>query len=591
MPRTFDSSLRRITLLWLFSLAVIAVLALSSDILINNTATRSETFADFVNVAGRQRMWTSQIALQATQLVMADSATARATYVRRLRQSVDTMRIEYDQIRRETAQIPAAVRLFEEGEQALNRLTAAYWEACEALLSLQGDQATAESEPYTRIADNSQILLIQMDGVVRALIDYNTLSKRALQQINTLRVLTVMVILAGQFAFVFRPAIARIRQRANALETEIAERKRAEAELRASESRFRSLVETAPVGIFQSDAQGTITWVNTRWKELMGLTGDESLGMKWRETIHADDRDRVLDAITLKTEVTPNAMADYRIMRGDGSTLTLHATATPLLTAQGETGGILGTIMDITQRKVAEERALKLEAERQRIRVLGEFIRDTSHDLRTPLTVIKSGLYFIRKLTDLDRIRERAGLIDAQVDYLNIVIEQLQEMATLDSLADLTLVTLDIGPLLQDAVQDAYFKKRETPAAVEVDIAKDLPPAYAAPDRLISAFRAVLDNARRYTPAGGLIKVQARAEDGQVVITVADNGIGIPSDQLARVFERFYKVDSARGIGGGAGLGLPIARRIIDLHGGRITLESALGQGTTVRLMLRAAVS
>ena len=115
--------------------------------------------------------------------------------------------------------------------------------------------------------------------------------------------------------------------------------------------------------------------------------------------------------------------------------------------------------------------------------------------------------------------------------------------------------------------------------------------AYAAPDRLISAFRAVLDNARRYTPAGGLIKVQARAEDGQVVITVADNGIGIPSDQLARVFERFYKVDSARGIGGGAGLGLPIARRIIDLHGGRITLESALGQGTTVRLMLRAAVS
>lgn len=588
MPRTIDQSFRRISILWLISLTVIALLALSSDILINNTAVRSETFAELVDIADRQRTWTAQIALHAARLVSADTESAQTTHERRLRQTLETMRTEYRMIADETSDIDSVADMFGL-EDGLDRLSADFWAATEALLELPINAEMALSSPYLAITSGSQVLDTQFEVLVRELISTNQRNKRTLQSINSLRILAVMVILIGQFAFAFRPAILRLRQRARDLEIEIAERKRIEAELRTSESRFRSLVETAPVGIFQSDLRGAVSWVNPRWMDLMGLAGDSALGTAWMDALHPDDRSRVVNAMLNSIDSDSLTLADYRIIRHGGEIMSLHATTTLTRTAEGAPAGLLGTIMDITQRKLAEERALKLEAERQRIRVLGEFIRDTSHDLRTPLAVIKSGLYFIRKLTDLERIRERAVQIDEHVNYLNVVIDQLQEMAVLDTLTDLTLMETQLAPLLRDVVAEMARKADRPTAEVRLSTPADLPPVLAAPDKLIQALRAVLDNARRYTPATGQIEVRAASDGTHVTVEIMDTGIGIAPENLNRVFDRFYKVDEARGVGGGAGLGLPIARRIVELHGGEVSLESALGKGTTVRISLNAA--
>lgn len=426
-----------------------------------------------------------------------------------------------------------------------------------------------------------------------ALFNYDAGTGRVVLQLDDVRVLAIIMLLAVQVLFVFRPVTQRLREHGGALAAEIAARHKAEAELRASETRFRTLAETAPVGIFLTDTAGKTIWVNARWREMMGVDEHahehESTRSLWLNAIHPDDRAAALADGIGQYESGQPISSDYRIIRPDSSVAMIHVGARSLVDENGTHVGLLGTMTDLTERTLSRERALKLEAERQRIQVLGDFIRDTSHDLRTPLTVIKTGLHLCRRLTDVERIYDKLDTIEAHVGYLTIVIDQLQEMAVLDTLTDLTLLAMDISPLLREACTQAMRHPEAVGKSLSVDIARNLPLVYVAPDRFVSAFRSVLDNARRYTHSNGRITVSAAVSDTTLSIIIKDNGIGITEDAQLRVFNRFYKVDDARGVGGGAGLGLPIAKRVMELHGGAITLESAIGIGTTVTLTLRRA--
>lgn len=586
MVLPFDRFVRRLVLVWTISLIGIAGLALISGFLFDDAVSQTETFTEVVSLAGRQRTLSQQILLSAGQYVDAETDARRAPYGRQLRNAVDLMRLEFAQLETHAVSMSPLRALYYAGDAPLAEANNAYWNAADELLALHDGELSDESPAFLRILSASADILSMAETAVEAVQTSSSESSARLRQLNDIRLLVIVVVLIGQFVFAFRPAVARLHHKAGQLHQEIAERLRAEADLKASEQRFRSLVELAPVGIFQADPLGVITWVNPHWVTVTGLKGDAAAGMTWMEIVHPDDQPALEEQAKRSAASGSHISADFRLARKSRPFPTLHATVTPVTGGSGSLVGYIGMVIDITERKKTYEQELRLESERQRVKVLGQFIRDTSHDLRTPLSVIKSGLYLVSRSTDIERIHSKVAVIDQHVNYLTVVIEQLHEMAVLDTVTELTLMPMYITPLLRDLMNDLALRADEGGKTARFEFEDNLPPTLIAPEKLIQAIRAVINNALDYTEPGGNILIKAEQAGSYVEISVCDDGVGIAPEHLPHVFDRFYKADKARAMGGGAGLGLSIAKRVIELHGGRISLESQPGSGTTVRMSL-----
>jgi PAS domain S-box-containing protein len=586
MVLPFDRFVRRLVLIWILSLIGIAGLAVISGFLFDDAVSQTETYTEVISLAGRQRTLSQQVALFASQYVNAGTDARRAPFGRQLRGAVDTMRLEFAQLEAYTASMPHLNALYYDGESPVASVNRTYWDAADTLLAVPEDQLSVETPSYISIAETAPSILNDADLGVQAVQDSSVESSTRLRRINDIRLVFIVAVLAGQLIFAFRPAIRRMQRKAELLQQEIIDRLQAESDLRVSEQRFRMVLETAPVGIFLADLHGVITWVNPQWESLTGLNGDVASTMSWTDAIHPDDRPTVVSQIKRNAAEGSGFSVDFRLARKSRVPTTINVTVRPLKASDGVVTGYIGMLIDITERKKAHDQELRLESERQRVRILGQFIRDTSHDLRTPLSVIKSGLYLVSRSTDLDRIREKVGVIDQHVNYLTIVIEQLHEMAVLDTLTELTLMPMYVTPLLRDVMNDLALQADASGKAARFEFEADLPPTLIAPEKLLQAVRAVITNALDYTEPGGSIVFKAAQSGSYVEIVVCDDGVGIAAEHLPHVFDRFYKADKARAMGGGAGLGLSIAKRVIELHGGQISLESQPGMGTTVRMTL-----
>ncbi|MEP6986527.1 MAG: HAMP domain-containing sensor histidine kinase, partial [Chloroflexota bacterium] len=229
-----------------------------------------------------------------------------------------------------------------------------------------------------------------------------------------------------------------------------------------------------------------------------------------------------------------------------------------------------------------------LAAEQERVRVLQRFIADMSHDFRTPLSIINSSTYLLRKLTDPEKREEKLKNIELQSDRMLKLLDDLLEMGRLDEKkVDFQFSTEVINPLIQMIVnnfQSAAVLKQQT-----LEFIPD-PALPSCPIDALKVSRAIINlvqNAISYTQVQGKITLSTRVEDKQVLLSIADNGIGISEESLPHIFERFYRVDGARTTStGGSGLGLPIAKKIIEEHNGSISVESKPNQGTTFMIKL-----
>jgi signal transduction histidine kinase len=219
-----------------------------------------------------------------------------------------------------------------------------------------------------------------------------------------------------------------------------------------------------------------------------------------------------------------------------------------------------------------------------------------SHDLRNPASAVKM---LARSI--LAEARERN---DIPADVVERVEVTLQAAAQIDSpIQDLLDVTrLEAGrlsvaprnvaplPLVEAALYSMRTLAESSGVALAATYEEELPMVYADPERVTQLLSNLVGNALKFTPAGGQVEVRVQPYGEGVLVSVVDNGDGIPADQLPHVFERFFQVSSPRmGSRHGAGLGLPIARGIVEAHGGTIWIESADGRGTTVRFTLPAA--
>jgi signal transduction histidine kinase len=217
------------------------------------------------------------------------------------------------------------------------------------------------------------------------------------------------------------------------------------------------------------------------------------------------------------------------------------------------------------------------------------FVANASHELRTPLTLIRSSAEVARR--HLKAGTEAAALMDdvlRECDHMSRLIEDQLLLSRLDAnRIDLTLQPIAVHRMLSDVARQI----RHLPAAAGIEIREQSDEIWIQGDttRLRQVLLILMDNALRYTPAGGTISLRARREGPIAEITVSDSGSGIPAEEVDRVMERFYRVDKARSRAeGGSGLGLSIAQALIEAHRGTIDLESSYGEGTTVRLRLPA---
>ncbi len=223
-------------------------------------------------------------------------------------------------------------------------------------------------------------------------------------------------------------------------------------------------------------------------------------------------------------------------------------------------------------------------------RMRSEFVATAAHELRTPLAAIYGAVRTIRR-TDYalpESAREEfLEMIESESERLRYLMEQLLATAQLDRASlQLSTAPVDLGELCAAVVDAASVRLPET-----IRLALSMPPTpvvvEADGDRLRQAIENLLDNAVKYSPDGGVVEVRVESRSGRGLVRVSDEGIGIPPDQQARIFEKFYRLDPSmtRGVGG-SGLGLYIIRELVTLMGGEVSVESTLGSGSTFTISL-----
>jgi len=221
-----------------------------------------------------------------------------------------------------------------------------------------------------------------------------------------------------------------------------------------------------------------------------------------------------------------------------------------------------------------------------------DFLANVSHDLRTPLTSIQGFSQAIVDgvASDPESARRAAQIIHDETGRLHRMVESLLDLARLEAGS----VTLERRPVQIDAIvrrvaDSMAVRAKEQGVTLRTELPGELPPVSGDGDRLAQVFTNLIDNALGYTPLGGSVTLRAQRADGGLAVAVQDTGVGIPPDELSRIFERFYQVDKSRQRSAarrGTGLGLAIAREIIEAHGGKISATSTPGEGTTFTVWL-----
>ena len=369
---------------------------------------------------------------------------------------------------------------------------------------------------------------------------------------------------------------------------DITQRKVAEAALASEHNLLRTLIDHLPDYVFVKDMAGRFVVSNEAHTRSSGKTIEEIIGKTSLEVFPQKLADQYYaDDLAVIQSGQPLINAERRTPDPEGHETWGLTTKVPFRDPNGQVVGLIGITRDITERKQAEAQARELVNERERVHILSNFVRDTSHDFRTPLSTINTSLYILSKSTDPERRKTSLSTAEAQIGRLTHLIDRLLVMARLDSETAFALQRVDLNRLVDGFGAQLSFEAKRKPVTVVTALCEGSLMVQANSRELHLALAELGKNAVWYTPAEGTITVRTRREDQQAVIEVCDTGIGIPSEEFAQIFQRLYRVDKARSAEtGGAGLGLSIARRIIELHAGEIRVESVVGQGSTFRVCL-----
>lgn len=393
---------------------------------------------------------------------------------------------------------------------------------------------------------------------------------------------------------------------------DITEQRAAEESLRFSEERFRGIVENANDLIYLLDQSGRFTCISPNWTNQLGHQPGELLGHPFMEMIHPDDRPRCEDCFTeMMQSLQRMSGIEYRVFHRDGSIRWQNSSISALKSETGDVRYYIGIGHDVTERKLTLDelaqayRNLRLTqgqlVQSEKMASLGMLVAGIAHEINTPIGAVASMhntlVRAIEKLTafinqfsahdpdELAKINETLRLIqDANrvivsgTDRVVNIVRRLRSFARLDE-AELKKVNIHEG--LEDTLTLIHHEIKHN-----ITLTRrfgDIPEISCFPGRLNQVFLNILINAKQAIKDKGEITISTFVRDGKVCVEIADTGVGIPEENLARIFDPGF---TTKGVGVGTGLGLSICYQIIQDHRGDIQVASQVGKGTRFTIIL-----
>lgn len=360
------------------------------------------------------------------------------------------------------------------------------------------------------------------------------------------------------------------------------------------------LTDSAPIGIFRINADGAYVYVNARWTEITGFAADEAVGRHWSIVLTAegsptehgptpfaqhDGPGGAHRPPAFEFETTPAAGTGSRVARG---------TVRPQVGENGSVRGWAGTLSDVTDEVRAKQMLIDAhDAALATTLMQHNFTTSASHELRTPMTAI---IGFIEEVLDDDdvsrSVRDCLDVAYRSALRLSVLIDDLLVLGQEESGTGMVSLQPTAVAELAETVVASFSASAEHAGITllaEVRTDADAGPlcALAEPVRLEQALDNLVSNALKFTPPGGRVEVGLDTADDSVLITVEDTGIGIESEALHHVFNQFYRARAATEAGTkGTGLGLAISKQLIEAQGGRLTVTSQVGTGSTFTITL-----
>lgn len=347
------------------------------------------------------------------------------------------------------------------------------------------------------------------------------------------------------------------------------------AALEFRKSTLESVLAHMSDGLLVLDGQGALTLVNPAAERFFGIVAPFVIGHRLIEVF----RHFELDALVRQAERERRPYSREIELHHPEHRM-LRVQANPVTGARGEFLGVVVVAQDITDQRRTDM-------------VRREFVANVSHELRTPLTSVRALAEALAGGAAQDREAGPRFLerIIAEIDRLTLLVNDLLDLSAIESgSAKLEMEPVPLGEVIEDVV--TKFRPMADRRRIVLRGNGERGPlrAWADRARVTQAVANLVDNAIKYTPDGGTITVEGEARDGMVAISVADTGIGIASEHLPRIFERFYRVDRSRSRAlGGTGLGLSIVKHIATSHGGDVEVKSVEGRGTRFSLLLPRA--
>jgi PAS domain S-box-containing protein len=368
------------------------------------------------------------------------------------------------------------------------------------------------------------------------------------------------------------------------LVTDISERITLEEQLEAERDRLDAMLTHVGDAVMVTDADRQIQYVNPAWERLNGYRADEVLGIE-PSILQSGKHDHEFYA-QLHGEIYRGNVWEGEVInqRKDGSTYDGALTITPVKDHSGEIINFVSVLHDISALKEID-------------RLKTQFVSDVSHELRTPLTNIRLYLDLLKRVNDEDKVTRYLETLSRESTRLANLIDDLLSLSRLDVGAmPLRKSNVDLNRLLDSLAEDRRSLAGRRGLNISVEAEKNLPPLLGDERLLGQIFTNLLTNAMNYSLEGGKITLRTRylQVDGQgwIIAEVEDTGLGIPHDEQAEIFQRFYRGEASRHTGApGTGLGLAICQEIAKRHGGHIhvTSEGVPGEGTQFSVWLPSA--
>jgi PAS domain S-box-containing protein len=357
------------------------------------------------------------------------------------------------------------------------------------------------------------------------------------------------------------------------------------SELRlATDRRYRKLVEGIDNTIaWTTDEALGFTFVSRQATAMLGFPAEDLLRRNfWDRQLHAEDRERVLGLFRLALAQGVDFGFNHRLITADGRVLWVHTGISGVRGIGGAPPELHGFTTDVTEVKRAEEQAL--DAKRAR----DELLAVVSHDLRDPLSAIGMGAAtiesFLTKVNDPGLLppREAAGRIVHSVQRMERLIAQLLELTQVEAGG----IAVERNPVAVAGLIDEALETFGVLAAQKGVLLKGHRPgtlvAWVDHDRVLQVISNLIGNAIKFTPQGGTVEIEAKQRESELLVSISDTGPGIAAEDLPQIWSRFWKSKREAGVG----LGLAIAKALVEAHGGRIWAESRPGHGSTFRFTL-----